>query len=219
MFGPLTSAEETCARIHAALSTLPLRRSIDGVPSDGLYFFYEDEETNAHGGGPRIVRVGNHPRSILGLRKRLRHHYLGNKNASVFRKFLGGALIRRRNPADPCLLPGPGQGHWERHGEKKCSRCEPVEQEVSQLLKEHFSFRCVKIVDRAERNRFEQRLIASLARCPGCKASATWLGRYAYSPNVQQSGLWNSEFIDSVPLTASQLVEFVKLVQQTEAGG
>jgi hypothetical protein len=219
MSSPLTSAEETCARIHAALSSLPIRRSIDGVPSDGLYFFYENREINSHDGAPRIVRVGNHPRSVGGLRNRLRNHYSGNKNGSVFRKFLGGALIRRRNPNDSCLLPEPGQGHWERHGERTCSRCKPVEQEVSQLLKEHFSFRCVRIVDRTERNRFEQLLIASLARCPGCKASATWLGQHAYSPRVQQSGIWNSDFVDSMPLTVSELVRFENLVQQTVARG
>jgi len=218
MSSPLTSAEETCARIHAALSSLPIRRSIDGVPSDGLYFFYENREINSHDGAPRIVRVGNHPRSVGGLRNRLRNHYSGNKNGSVFRKFLGGALIRRRNPNDSCLLPEPGQGHWERHGERTCSRCKPVEQEVSQLLKEHFSFRCVRIVDRTERNRFEQLLIASLARCPGCKASATWLGRHAYSSNVRQSGLWNSDFIDSLPLISSELARFENLVQQTTTG-
>jgi len=218
MSSPLTSAEETCARIHAALSSLPLRRSTDGVPSDGLYFFYEDGEINSHGSGPRIVRVGNHPRSVGGLRNRLRNHYSGNKNGSVFRKLLGGAHIRRRNPCDPCLLPEPGQGHWEQHGKRTCSRCKPVEQEVSRLLRERFSFRCVRIVGRTERNRLEQALIASLARCPKCEASASWLGRYAYSPRVQQSVLWNSDFIDSVPLTVTELVRFENLVQQTTTG-
>ena len=219
MSSHLTSAEETCARIHAALLILPLRRSIDtAIPSDGLYFFYEDGEVNSHDAGPRVVRIGNHPRAVGGLRNRLRNHYSGNKNGSVFRKLLGGALIRRRNPDDPCLLPRPGQGHWERQDKRTCSRCKPVEQEVSQLLKEHFSFRCVRIVDRTERNRFEQLLIASLARCPGCKASATWLGRHAYSSNVRQSGLWNSDFIDSLPLISSELARFENLVQQTTTG-
>jgi hypothetical protein len=213
-----SEAKETCARIHGALSTLPLRRSADaGVPSDGLYFFYEDGEINSHGTGARVVRVGNHPHAAGGLRNRLRNHYPGNKNASVFRKFLGGALIRQRNPDDPCLLPGPGQGHWERQDGKACSTCKPVEQEVSRLLKEHFSFRCVRIVDRTERNRFEQLLIASLARCPKCEASPMWLGRYAYSSNVRGAGLWNSDFIDSVPLTISELTRFESLAQRTVA--
>ena len=214
MSSHLTNAEETCARIHAALLILPLRRSIDAaIPSDGLYFFYEDGEINSHGTGARVVRVGNHPRAIGRLGNRLRNHYSGNKNGSVFRKFLGGALIRRRNPNDPCLLPGPGRGHWERQDERTCSRCKPVEQEVSRLLRERFSFRCVRIVDRSERNRIEQALIASLAGCPTCEASGMWLGRSAYSPNVQQSGLWNSDFVDSLPLTASELVQFENFVR------
>jgi hypothetical protein len=194
---------------------LPIRRSIDGVPSDGLYFFYEDGEINSHDGGPRIVRVGNHPRAVGGLGNRLRNHYSGNKNGSVFRKFLGGALIRRRNPNDVCLQPGPGRGHWERQDERTCSRCKLVEQEVSRLLRERFSFRRVGIVSRSERNRMEQALIASLARCPKCEASPMWLGRYAYSSNVRGAGLWNSDFIDSVPLTISELARFESLAQRT----
>jgi hypothetical protein len=215
MSSSLTSVEKTCTRIHAALSRLPLRRSIDGVPSDGLYFFYEDEEINSHDGEPRIVRVGNHPRSVGGLKNRLRNHYSGNKNGSVFRKLLGGALIRRRNPSDSCLQPEPGRGHWERQDERTCSRCKPVEQEVSRLLREHFSFRCVEILNQAERNRMEQGLIASLAACPSCRASPTWLGRHAYSQNVQRSGLWNCEFLDAMPLTHSELTRFENLAQQS----
>ena len=38
------------------------------------------------------------------------------------------------------------------------------------------------------------------------------VGRHAYSSNVQQSGLWNSDFIDSVPLTSSGLARFEDLV-------
>jgi hypothetical protein len=212
------SNDERCARIHAVLLILPLRRSVDAaIPSDGLYFFYEDGEINSHGTGARVVRVGNHPHAAGGLRNRLRNHYSGNKNASVFRKFLGGALIRLRNPNDACLSPGPGKGHWEKQDASACDRCKPVEGEVTRLLREHFSFRCVEIIDQTERNPMEEGLIAALARCPRCQPSATWLGQYAYSTKVQQSGLWNSRFIDSVPLTPIELVRFEDLVQRTSA--
>lgn len=80
----ILTSDETCARIHAALLILPVWRSVDAeIPSDGLYFIYEDGEVNSHGTGARVVRVGNHPNTAGGLRNRLGNHYSGNKNASA----------------------------------------------------------------------------------------------------------------------------------------
>ena len=55
------------------------------------------------------MRVGNHPRSDGTLVRRLRQHYKGHKNGSVFRKFLGGALMRSEDPSHPCLAVATGQ--------------------------------------------------------------------------------------------------------------
>lgn len=211
------TSEERCSRVHAALAALPsFHEPSADMPGDGLYFFYEDGETNAHDGGPRIVRVGNHPRRVGGLRHRLRNHYSQSKNASVFRKFLGGAMMRRRNPNDPCLQPSPGQGHWEKQDERPCDLCRPVEVQVSSLLREHFRFRCVAIPDMVERNRMEEGIVASLAACPACKASSCWLGHYAYSTSVSESGLWNSNYVrGSTPLTEEEASRLETLVDQT----
>ena len=62
----------------------------------------------------------------------------GGKNGSVFRKLLGGALMRTETPSHPCLAPGPGRGHWERQDEKPCDRCRPIERRVSRLLRDEF---------------------------------------------------------------------------------
>jgi len=212
------TSEERCARIHAALAALPsFREPSADVPSDGLYLFYEDGETNAHDGSPRLVRIGNHPRRAGGLRNRLRNHYSGGKNASVFRKFLGGALMRQRDPDDPCLQPAPGQGHWEKQDARPCDRCRPLEGQVSHLLRETFRFRCVAIPDMAERNRMEEGIVASLAACPACEASAGWLGHYAYSPDVRESGLWNSNYVrGSTPLSDVERNRLEELVNRTK---
>jgi hypothetical protein len=109
-------AQQACRLIHALLDRLPIYTRPDEVPfRDGLYFFYEQGEFSAHATAGRLVRVGNHPRNAGRLVARLREHYSGEKNSSVFRLLLGGALIRRDDPSSPCLAPGPGQGHWERH--------------------------------------------------------------------------------------------------------
>jgi hypothetical protein len=211
------SKAEFCARIHAALETLTWHNDVSSkVPADGLYFFYEDGECNRHDGGPRIVRVGNHPRRIGGLRDRLRNHYSGSKNGSVFRKFLGGAIMRRRGDNDSCLQPAPGQGHWEKQDAKTCSRCRSIEEEVSRLLRERFRFRCLEVIDKGERNRLEEGVIAVLASCPKCEPSPDWLGRYAYNLDVGESGLWNSNYTkNGVPLTLEELTRFVHLVERS----
>jgi len=193
---PLLVATELCKRVHAILALLPEYRRPGDVPFDnGLYFFYQRGETSPHARGGRIVRVGNHPGSQDGLKRRLQMHYTGNKNSSVVRKFLGGALLRSRDPTDPCLQPAPGRGHWEKQDASTCARCKPVEREVSKLLREEFRFRCVEISDKETRNRFEELLVATLSLCEVCKPSARWLGRYGYSDVVKNSGLWNANYV------------------------
>jgi hypothetical protein len=104
-----------CSWAHAALAALPLWSHPAEVPfANGLYFFYERGEQSRHAPRGRVVRVGNHPRVKDRLPARLHEHYgAAGKNGSVFRRFLGGALLRRQNPKHPCLRPAPGLGHWE----------------------------------------------------------------------------------------------------------
>jgi len=208
------TTEDVCREIHRLLELLPLYTAPVQVPfSNGLYFFYEAGETSDHGLTGRIVRVGNHPRSTTGLVTRLRQHYSGRKNGSVFRKFLGGALLRASNWDHPCLAPGPGKGHWEHQGATACLRCLPVEQEVSALLRSRFRFRCVAVKDQAERNDLEARLIATLAACSICKPSPHWLGLNAYADTVRRTGLWNSQHTDGLPMVQADLSRFSELVK------
>jgi hypothetical protein len=154
--------DRSCYSLHAALERLPLWREPQKVPfNNGLYFFYERGETSPHAPLGRVVRVGNHPKSDDSLTRRLRQHYSGRKNGSVFRRYLGGALIRALDPDNPCLMPMPGRGHWERQGQGTCQLCDPVEKKVSLVLRETFPFRCVEIVNRSERNSLEEALIDS----------------------------------------------------------
>ncbi len=210
------AAEDACHQIHSALRALPLLASPGDVPfRDGPYFFYEDGETSEHAADGRVVRVGNHPRSVGRLVQRLRNHYSGRKNGSVFRKFLGGALLRSRDPNSPCLAPSPGKGHWEHQDDKACELCKPLEEEVSQLLRSSFRFCCVEVVDQTERNELESVLIATIAACPVCGPSAAWLGRHAYSEKVRSSGLWNSDDVGGPTITAHQLERFQSLARAT----
>ena len=131
-----------CAQVHAALALLPLLADPAQVPmSDGLYFFYEEGERSADAPLGRVVRVGNHPRSQGTLKRRLGQHYRGDKNQSVFRKLVGGALLRRETPDSACLAPRPGAGHWELQNGAHCGNCRPLEERVSGYFAEKLRFR------------------------------------------------------------------------------
>ena len=188
--------------------------------ANGLYFFYEAGETSDHARAGRIVRVGNHPHTQDRLPARLREHYrsgTGAKNGSVLRRYLGGALVRRDDGSSPCLLPGPGVGHWERHGLRECARCEGYEARVTDCLRSSFRFRCVRIDDREERNRLEALLVATLAACPTCRSSPAWLGQHAYSEIVRSSGLWNSDFVGGPYLGETDLQRLEALAAASRA--
>jgi len=211
-----------CARIHTALAALSCWRQPAAVPfTNGLYFFYEQGEWSPHTPGGRVVRIGNHPRAQDRLVGRLEDHFNsrpGAKNFSVFRRYLGGALLRRQDANGPCLQPAPGQGHWEKQDSRSCPRCAGVERAVSELLSSAFTFRCVRVDDRAERNNFEKWLIATMAACPVCRPSDSWLGRYTYPDLVRSSGLWNVQYIGEQPATDRQLRRFEELTGMTLSG-
>jgi hypothetical protein len=215
-----TEIETACREVHELLVQLPIRTRPNEVEfQDGLYFFFEEGETSRHGPTDRVVRVGNHPRSDGGLVRRLRQHYSGNKNGSVFRKLLGGALLRSRDPDSPCLAPSPGMGHWELQNARPCARCRLLEPEVSSSLRAGFRFRCIEIPDRNERNLFEVMLVATLAQCPVCRPSGAWLGRHAYADPVRESGLWNVQFSDGRVLSKAALGRFAELVAASRRSG
>lgn len=78
-----------------------------GWPSHGVYFFMEEgEERKDSGEGLRVVRVGTHSVKQGGskteLWDRLKDHRgtvagSGNRKCSVFRRLVGGALIKKHN--------------------------------------------------------------------------------------------------------------------------
>ncbi len=204
-------------RLYALISDLPRCSAATSpalLPLNGIYFFFERGETLGaqNAGLDRIVRVGTH-REDDRFRKRIRKHYGtvgrlgGNKNASVFRKHLGGALLRAQGPSDPRLAP------WLKQGGDSYSE---VEEEVSRVLRDSFTFTCVPVPDRHDRLLLESGLIALLAQFPACEPSSTWLGRYAAAPEIRTSGLWNTQHFSAEPLSLEQLGMIQRLVRKED---
>ena len=179
------------------------------LPADGIYFFFEEGEHGELDGLAidRVVRVGTH-RVDGRFRDRIRQHYgnrsslSGNKNGGVFRRHVGGALLRRENANDPRVT------EWIRQGGESYPE---VEEAVSRELRKHFSFVCVPVPKEAERLSLESGLIALLAQFPGAKPSRAWLGRFAADASIGTSGVWNTQHLSSEALSIDQLNRLVAL--------
>lgn len=203
---------EACRRIHELLESLPIwKEPLDHIHGSGIYFFYEAGEYTSHTNGFRIVRVGTHGAGRT-LRQRLNDHYFGNRESSIFRKHLGSALLK---------ISGESDGHireWirRRKGNDSWHKFDNVENEVSALLRSKFNFRVVEVDKVFERENFEEKIIATIVACPVCKPSENWLGKFAWSIKVRESGLWNSNFVSSPrKMTESDLALIERRVKET----
>ena len=196
---------QKCKIIHKILRPLPEydhRTPNSELPENGVYFFYEDNEFYEHDNKrqKRIVRVGTH-RVDGRFRSRINNHYSGDKNSSVFRKHIGGALMRKRKPTDSRIK------QWL---EQDTPTFKEIEIEVSRVLKNNFSFKCVPVKDREERLELEEQLIATLSKCPICTPSKNWLGRYAQSDLIRKSGLWNTQYVFSNSIITDNAIKRLK---------
>jgi len=157
------------------------------LPSNGIYFFFEKGETIRWRNATidRIIRVGTHKKDGR-FTKRIRQHYgnvnslHGNKNGSVFRKHLGGALLRKANPSDTRL------SQWLKQGGRSYPE---VEEMVSSQLRGNYTFCCFCVDLPEERDSLERGLIALLAQNPIGRPSAKWLGKHAANEKIGQSSL------------------------------
>jgi hypothetical protein len=172
-------------------------------PRHGVYFFFEDGEIRADG-RLRVVRIGTHaliPTSRSTLWNRLsqhrghvsgRSHGSGNHRASVFRRHIGSALIKRGNWPDG-LLPSwrdrqhPGQ--WADHEDE-------VEHAVSRFIGA-MPFLWLSVPEREDRRYIERNSIGLLSCLAGGQdsPSAGWLGRDAIRLEIRESGLWNVQHV------------------------
>jgi hypothetical protein len=175
-------------------------RGTDGWPRYGVYFFCEPGEIRTNG-DDRVVRVGTHALTTTSrttLWGRLRQHrgHLaghrpggGNHRASVFRRHVGAALIRREK------LPRELLDSWlDRKGPRPGWAAQ--EDQIEQAVSIHIAampFLWLSVPDRADRDRVERNSIALTSRLAHGldPPSARWLGRHAYRTQIRESGLWN----------------------------
>lgn len=182
-------------------------------PERGVYFFFEPgEERTTSGTGLRVVRVGTHAlreNSDRTLWDRLINHRgtvggsnpgSGNHRGSVFREHVGTALIKRDSwPED--IADNWGGSNAPRH-------IKDAEVPLEQAISKHMGsmpFIWLEIDDEpgpaSLRSYIERNSIALLSNYhrennPIDPPSESWLGQWAKSSKVKQSGLWNSNHVD-----------------------
>lgn len=182
-------------------------------PERGVYFFFEaGEERKTSGSGLRCIRVGIHGLKRGGkatLWNRLRQHRgkvggrnpgSGNHRGSVFREHIGTALTKRDS------WPEEITGNWG--GSNAPRQIKDAEVPLERAISKHIGsmpFIWIEIDDEpgpdSLRGYIERNSIALLSNYhrknnPIDPPSESWLGQWAKSAKVRNSGLWNSNHVD-----------------------
>ncbi len=179
-----------------------------GWPRRGVYFFFEPGENRNSGAGLRVVRVGTHAvsaGSCSTLWGRLRIHRGvsgggGNHRASIFRLYVGTALLAKGDYPDRVRLS------WGRSVAKEVrqevTRTEDgLERAVSQYIGK-MPFLWLKADDEpgpASMRKYIERnavaLLSTASRLGIDPPSEGWLGWSCSHEKVRDSGLWNVDHV------------------------
>jgi hypothetical protein len=170
-----------------------------------------------------VVRVGTHALTATSkatLWGRLRQHRghlagsdpgSGDHRASVFRRHVGAALIRRDGQPQDLLASWLDR---KRPSGQRASQEPAIEREVSRRIGA-MPFLWLSVPGRADRGYLESNSIALLScvtQGPD-QPSASWLGRHAERAEVRESGLWNVHHVTGryEPAVLHRLAQLVDL--------
>ncbi|ARN57875.1 hypothetical protein [Sedimentisphaera salicampi] len=211
------SVIKICGCLHDFFNKLPRFRfpfDKQSLPLNGIYVLFEKGERGHC--LDRIVRVGSHT-GQNNLRERMREHFIReNKDRSIFRKNIGRALLNTRN--DPYL----SQWNYDLTSKKNRVRYEheidwkfqqSVESEVSEIIKDTFSFSVIHIDNREARMKYEKKMIATIGKCSKCEASDNWFGKNSPENRIRQSGLWLKQGLRQAPFSLDEFSQFIQKVK------
>lgn len=212
-FGEAPSGAEGAALwLHRLFERLPRYewREIDAIPcDDGIIVVYERGET--YRGYARVVRVGAHTAPGR-LKQRLKDHFeRENRNASVFRKNVGKALLNRAK--DPYLdiwsLDTSRRPDRDREDPRTAAR---VERDVSAYMRVNLSFSVIPVASVEARQRLGSAIIATLHQAKDFAPSDGWLGHYSPESEIRESGLWQKRGLKASPLTADESLQLARII-------
>ena len=166
------------------------------VYKNGVYILFEKNEFGHN--GDRIVRIGSHTGND-NLVKRLEEHFLKeNKDRSIFRKNIGRALLNKNSDSyldiwDIDLTSKKAREEYRPFIKRDYQ--ELIEKQVSDYIRDNFTFSVIEVLDREERLSLEKRLIKIVSSCNECYPSNHWLGKFSTIDKIRMSGLWQSQHI------------------------
>lgn len=166
------------------------------VYKNGVYILFERNEFGHN--GDRIVRIGSHTGND-NLVKRLEEHFLKeNKDRSIFRKNIGRALLNKNSDSyldiwDIDLTSKKAREEYRPFIKRDYQ--ELIEKQVSDYIRDNFTFSVIEVLDREERLSLEKRLIKIVSSCNECYPSNHWLGKFSTIDKIRMSGLWQSQHI------------------------
>ncbi len=182
------------------------------IAKNGIYIMFENAEK--HGNIDRVVRIGSHtgPNRLFA---RIDEHYIGNDHRdSIFRKHLGRCFLTIDNQSDYIK-------YWDfliKKREDKAKNIHKIdwdlelkyEDKITEYIKKSFTFILIpNLIDENKRKRLEAGLIATFAQAGQMEISKTWLGKYHPDGKICNSGLWNIQNINGIPLTDEE-VNFIE---------
>ncbi len=210
-----------CNEIHKMFRTqkrhyFPFDRN--DIYANGLYILFEKGE-NAHC-CDRIVRIGCNKQDGE-LPDVIDRHFLnGTKDSSIFRKHIGRAILNRSSE-------NPYPDYWELNLKSKEARGSSnyqsyiehqniLEQKVSEIISNNFSFCLLQIRSKDERIELESGIIATIAQCEKCGPSKNWFGRFSPKYKITAFGLWHVNGLKNKPLENWQIENFEEYLEPEE---
>lgn len=201
----LQENQNDCFALHELFNSVKRLKydEIDKIPfNNGIYVVFEKGEKYRN--LERIVRVGTHD-SPDRLKLRLRNHFFDeNKDGSIFRKNIGKSILNKRhdNYLNVWSLDTSKPENYKYVNRQKQIS---IEKEVTDYLRNNFTFTCFEVIDQVLRLRLEKAIIATLNLQHDFYPSNDWLGRFSPVARIQESGLWLVMGLDDKKVTPDEM--------------
>ncbi|HOD54771.1 MAG TPA: hypothetical protein PKJ08_09610, partial [Candidatus Cloacimonadota bacterium] len=85
-----------------------------------------------------------------------------------------------------------------------------IEQQVSQYIRNHFSFVVFEEKSKEERLDLEAKIISTVSNCQECNSSPKWLGKHSPKDKIRESGLWLVNELYGIGFTESEILNLFK---------
>jgi hypothetical protein len=132
------------------------------------------------------------------------------KDRSIFRKNIGRTLFNRNNDnyLNVWNIDFTERASRERFGHlRDITKEKETEQEITNILRQNFSFRFIIIKaqnDRMGDKGLEKALIGTVSQCSCCGPSDSWFGRNSPKKKIRDSGLWQVHHLNAAGINDCQ---------------